>query len=699
LPLRPVVKSFEGNRTVGAIEQEQFLSTEINNDLVRSLPELFRKKHTAGVSTGSQPKHPKVKIKAWVENNDEKKTVSNKLMEPKDARKPKVIPRRLHSIDDRLSIQQQQIKRDVNIVRLQLMQKGDQYVHDLPLQYLYTRPELRQYALERCMVIFQKLVVARRRNMLRRGFGYWKNPPVVKLDDKQIGFLVIAKALSLLLEGRMKKVFRHWAILYALRYNHVRKTIVTDAAIQIQRWWKQKRHLTVVGYRRMTEAIHICLHRRRAMKHFVRFETVRRQALIKIIKGIVHRRRVHFAARSIQRVWRWVLLYSKMKFKLTRAINVRKIQRWRRMIMFRPEKELSLIRLIIRCGGYTRVRRRMKPRHLERGMLEGINQCVTTIQRAWYTCRGKLEMFMRVAARRAKMEYEKMRNDKATIIQNSYRAHLWDLLLLAARQNNRARRIQRGFRSFQYRSWVWVVVRMGRHRRACKIQRFVRRFLWICRMQFRWKVHALRFKNVEKIRYRAAYKIQHEYRAHKIREQIRREEIKKAYEALRASTGIALSKISMIQRNWRQLKKVENFPRHVKMICMRIVRQRRSQQYLAARRIQRLVRWYVVELLQRREQLKLDSASSIWRLAKAFLLRLALWDRVMATRERRRLAANLIKDNLRPAMFRRKLLPRLAIRRARMELERYRNKAAAFIQEFYRRKVADYYSAVRVASR
>ena len=56
---------------------------------------------------------------------------------------------------------------------------------------------------------------------------------------------------------------------------------------------------------------------------------------------------------------------------------------------------------------------------------------------------GKMELYMRFAARKANMLHEQMLNDNATIIQNSYRAHLWDKLVLAAVLNNRARRIQR----------------------------------------------------------------------------------------------------------------------------------------------------------------------------------------------------------------------------------------------------------------
>jgi hypothetical protein len=194
-------------------------------------------------------------------------------------------------------------------------------------------------------------------------------------------------------------------------------------------------------------------------------------------------------------------------------------------------------------------------------------------------------------------------------------------------------------------------------------------------------------------------KLQRAFRAYKLREKLRKEEIKKHYADLRASQSFVLHKISLIQRNWRLLKYPGDFPRHVKMIVLRLVRQRRAVFYNAAVKIQRQAKWFVSLILEERATAKEQAVRSIWRLAKAYLLRLKLWDRVQATRERRRIAANKIKRFPRPFFWRRNMLIRLAIRRAKRQYQAYINSAATVLQRFVRRKHAEYYGAVRVASR
>jgi hypothetical protein len=191
------------------------------------------------------------------------------------------------------------------------------------------------------------------------------------------------------------------------------------------------------------------------------------------------RRRYFFASRCIQRIYRWLLLLRKTRRYLMRSIAARRLQRWRRMILFRPKRDLLIIRLVIRCGGHTRVFSKLPHRHLQRGKIDGIDSAISMLQKFWFTSRGQMDLYVRFAARKAAMAHQQMLSENASIIQNSYRAHLWEKLMLAARLNNRARRIQRGFRAHQYRYWVSLCVSRSRHRRAAKIQRAWRAL--ICR--------------------------------------------------------------------------------------------------------------------------------------------------------------------------------------------------------------------------
>jgi hypothetical protein len=141
------------------------------------------------------------------------------------------------------------------------------------------------------------------------------------------------------------------------------------------------------------------------------------------------------------------------------------------MILHRNKNDLILIREIIRYGGYTKVFSKMPMKHLVRGKLQSINSCSSLLCRAYFASKGRMDLFTRFAARRAAAAHEEMLNEKATIIQNSWRAHLWDLLMLAAHINNRARRIQRGYRAYQYRYVMWINFQRYRCRMATRLQR------------------------------------------------------------------------------------------------------------------------------------------------------------------------------------------------------------------------------------
>ena len=123
----------------------------------------------------------------------------------------------------------------------------------------------------------------------------------------------------------------------------------------------------------------------------------------------------------------------------------------RRMCLYRHKDIRFLIKEVIKLGGYSLVFSKVPSKHLAKGHLASIDSCAAMIQKFYFTQKGNFEIYMKAAARKAHNKHLEMLGEKAGVIQNSFRAHLWNLLMLAAKLNNRARRIQRAHRSYQYR--------------------------------------------------------------------------------------------------------------------------------------------------------------------------------------------------------------------------------------------------------
>jgi hypothetical protein len=361
--------------------------------------------------------------------------------------------------------------REENFERLKLIKNSVHVISKLPLNYLYSKPELKQYAFERVGKILVKIAMNSFVILLREAFTKWKNSPIPKLDDRQIQFLVIAKCFSNLLEKQLRIKFKRWAFVCADRYKEARSKYMDDAARDIQAWWNHVKITHRKPWRTLSNAIQMCLEKRRAIKLLIKVEEMRKNGIRKLKKSIVHKRRLHFASRAIQRILRWNMLRVWTTFRLTRIAKARRIQRWRRMILYRNKNDLFLIKQVLRFGGHTKVFSKMPARHLARGKLQSMNSCVSLLQKAYFTSRGRMDLYMRFAARRANMAHQEMLNEKANILQNSWRAHLWDLLMKAATMNNRARRIQRGYRAYQYRYWMWISFQRYKCRMAVRLQK------------------------------------------------------------------------------------------------------------------------------------------------------------------------------------------------------------------------------------
>ena len=596
---------------------------------------------------------------------------------------------------------------DHETARMQVLHHADGVVSSLPLRYLLSKPELRHYAVEKVMRPFMRLLVLKTYIILRRALHLWRHVdlapalPHLKMNEKQARFMVIADCLAKLLRSLFLRTFNHWAWHYSSRRHRLSGNAVrSKAASDIQRWYRQVRITSKDSFKRFTDAVQTCLHRRKAIKHFIQFEQSRRAATGKIRRAIFRKRRLHYAARALERVWRWVKLLHKMQWKLTRSLFVKKLQRWYRMVKCRPVKELFIIHFVIKCGGYSVVQRKLNPGHIERnGFLLGVDATVTQIQRAWYKSRGQFALFLMFAARRAKMEYEQMLNENATIIQQNFRGHLWNLLCKAAVQHNRARRISKGYRSYQYRhAWYRQGVVLRQNRMARKIQHMVKQF-----MTRRFLMHRFRLRKAFLIFTRAkktlsAMSIQRQYRAHVERERIKKEILIAFIAGQRAKAELVAKNISTIQRNFRQLV-TKTFPEHVKLLCWRLVGNRRRQMREAALKIQRRAKLYIKKQIKRRNRLRKRMANRIWRFAKARLLAQALWDRVEARRLAEKLASTCMQRKFRLLTFYRIIKTRCILRKATKEFRTLCFNHATYIQRWMRRKTIEYVLPVRLAGR
>ena len=604
---------------------------------------------------------------------------------------------RLASIHDSLT----DITQSGQGTRMQLLGEADLMIQRLPLKYLKSKPELAHYAYERCCKPVFRKMLGTIRHKLKWAFAKWKQPPPpTEYSEKQVGIIVISKLFTKILKPIYKKYLTHWMELYSSRYQLEAGIRKNFAATTIQQWYLHVRITKRKLFKFFVDAVQICLERRKAIKQLIAFESSRRNAYFKFTRAITRRRRHWFAARSLMRDWQWFKLYRKVQQRLTRRINVRVIQRWFRMTRYRTDKEKWLIHNILRHGGYSRVLSKMPEDLLRRsGFLLGYEQCACRIQRAWFVSKGNFAAFMIAAARRAKEEYEQMLNDNATVIQQNFRGHLWNMLEKAALQHNRARRISFAFRHYQYRVWVNKRVANRIYRPIRVIQRFIRHALWKILLVQRFKL-----RKVTKIWFNlkktfAASAIQRAYRDHLERERIKLEEFKKWVAEQRKNAQRYAFNIRKIQRNWRQLLRKNRFPRHVYLVMWRIVRERRSKLFNAAYKIQKRAHIYIAAMrIIWAAQLR-KAANTIWFNTKAYLLKLALFDRVHATRRSRTLASICIKKNLRVINFKRRLAMRIKLR---IVLENYRafeNRAATYLERWMKRKWVEYYLPVRVAGR
>lgn len=525
------------------------------------------------------------------------------------------------------------------------------------------------------------------------------------LNDKQIGFLVIAKQLNSLVLKQCKRYFKIWSFQFGSKYDDIRDKEFNDSAYLIQHWFAQRMILRRQPFKDALGVFRMCLHRRQAIYYMISFEHKRKRAVEKIRRGIANRRRYYFAARIIQRIVRFVLIYREMKYRLTRKINGRKIQRWRRRVMRRSRKAMVIIKLVLRLGGYSKVMQRLTERLTIPGSLHrSIEEAVSTIQRSYLRSCGRYQEYLALKAERMKHEREERKHQAIVTIQRFWLRVLHKEIMRCAVLHNRARVIQRSFRHYQFRAPIQPpvpILQLCRERfHVLVIQRFVRRRLFHRQLMQRFPLRKRQLQCERRLRRISAFKIQVAYRAHVIYAAKKKEEMRLFFNAQRESGDVFLRCVRTVQRAFRHSRRPYSMlPRHVRLFAFNLWRKWRLKRWTAACRIQRVALDYIEYLKVKDFLLRVASVNKIWRLSKSYGLRNRMYQLVMATRRRRNAAAMKLQWNLRTFVWLFKIRQRFVVMKERIRIERLRNKCATIIQRFYRRVEERYRYPVRVAAR
>ena len=195
-------------------------------------------------------------------------------------------------------------------------------------------------------------------------------------------------------------------------------------------------------------------------------------------------------------------------------------------------------------------RKILKTLEYTQGLLVASDGCIRLIQRQWIKYRGKLALDLKFEIRAVQMNKEKLLLKMIITIQSSYRAHLWNVLMLAAVQNNRAKRIQKCSRAYQYRSWIWNSIEFKKMRKMKKRKRMIETFLIFVIFRLRVKKKKELAIIVSEDRDYRTVLIQRAYRDTIARRIIRRRLELKAFRKLRETSASVRSCVSAIQRNW-----------------------------------------------------------------------------------------------------------------------------------------------------
>ena len=326
-----------------------------------------------------------------------------------------------------------------------------------------------------------------------------------------------------------------------------------------------------------------------------------------------------------------------------------------------------------------------------------VQASASMIQRAWYSSAGKFALHLRIAASREKRARERLLQHSAAVIQNSFQAYLWRKFLWHLYIYNRARRIQRSYKSYTLRLVVYRLIESRKDRCSRKIQYFYRKYSPLRRLYMRFE----RRRKTIALQRHAISRITHAYRSHLIWKAYKRNRNHKYYEFLRNKAIILFQCAAFIQKNWRIHK--SRFPYHIFCMMRRLAVEKLNFEILNALRIQRWNRRYMPLFLERKriERILLENkkAKVIQKFSKASVLRMEIANRISTRLLKTIKARNIIVRNIRLRILRREWKSRFRLQHIRAQTRRQIYTAASKIQNGTAKRHRSYYLPIRVAAR
>jgi len=121
-------------------------------------------------------------------------------------------------------------QQESSLARLKLLQSKENVISKMPLTYLYSKPELRAYAVEKACVLLLKPAAVKikmeHRFSLSRAFNIWKSPDkyetLTPVNDRRVKLIVMAKVLLDILLAVVRKKFDIWAFNCSDRFKEKR---------------------------------------------------------------------------------------------------------------------------------------------------------------------------------------------------------------------------------------------------------------------------------------------------------------------------------------------------------------------------------------------------------------------------------------------------------------------------------------------
>lgn len=579
-------------------------------------------------------------------------------------------------------------------------------VHNLPLSFLRQHEHLRPIALEKGLRMMCKPFVKFAVYILGRSLTRWREAVAAlkrreeQRRDMQLSYQMIAKVLLRALDRCLDRRFQHWARACCSRYQADHLRAVYRASLKIQRFVRKSQRGVVSLSPQFRSAFSLCMSRRRAVKGAVEFHRQRDRAIKKLRLAVLYRRRMFFAARVIQRAFRWYRVMKYVRRRLERRMAARAIRRWwLRLFRSWTLRRRALVAYIVSHGGYYRMRRKVPRVYRCTGVLFGINMSACRIQKWYRHCVGMFHLHVKVAARRRRIDFERRMHRFAVIIQNTFRAFMWKVLLLKMMQNNRARRIQRGYRAHQYREWTEAALERRRIHKAVALKNVILRLVGRWRLNVRFRLREQRIKLEIAQRNEAASRIKHAYASRKLQrnyESQRKDRITGIMERYRL---LRINAVRRLQRFYRLIMRPDLAGRHLLICAQRhalLIYQRESA---AARSIQRYFRPYIDCGMAITGLRKANAQLVLRRMFTSYSLRAEIDRRAYETLETKVRAVNVISKLFSHRLWMKVLNRRFEHMRYKLDHAREVDRCARIIQIAFRNKMREYNMPLRIAAR